>query len=197
MANISVESLTKANKVLDAVLSTTVVYGTNTGNGTVSGVIAPISTITEDWALTCTAVAVDSGTFSVVGSISGVQADATVGVTYDNSIVAFTINDGLTDWAIGDTITISIVRDITVAKTVALNTLQIDITGDITAVGFDIKSSLTGDKLYINSSETLTAGDITNLGKLYTPVITKAHLHVLELTSVAYTTSATITAYSM
>jgi hypothetical protein len=74
-----------------------------TGNGTVTGISAPYEAVDETWTLTATAAAADGGTFSVVGSVSGAQAPATVGVAYDNGKVAFTINDGSTDFQVGAT----------------------------------------------------------------------------------------------
>lgn len=72
-----------------------------TGNGTLSGVEASPSSITETWTLTCTAAAANGGTFSVTGSVSGAKPAATVGVAYDNGLIKFTINDGSTDFAVG------------------------------------------------------------------------------------------------
>jgi hypothetical protein len=83
--------------------------GGNTGNGTVTGVSAVDAAVTETWTLTCTAGG-PTGTFSVVGSVSGAQADATVGTAYDNSIVAFTINDGAVDFIIGDIFTFTVTK---------------------------------------------------------------------------------------
>lgn len=80
--------------------------GSNTGNGTVTGVDTTAATVTETWTLTCTAGG-PTGTFSVVGSVSGAQADATVGTPYSNSRISFTINDGAVDFIIGDTFTIA------------------------------------------------------------------------------------------
>ena len=74
---------------------------TNTGGGDVTGVSAEDDAPTETWTLTCTTGGA-TGTFSVVGSVSGAKADATVGTPYDNNIVAFTINDGTPDFIIGD-----------------------------------------------------------------------------------------------
>ena len=76
---------------------------TGTGNGTISYPTAENDAPTETWTLTCTATATDGGTFSVVGSVSGLQDPAYVGVAYDNGIVAFTISDGSTDFATSDT----------------------------------------------------------------------------------------------
>jgi hypothetical protein len=84
---------------------------TGTGNGTLTlGGTYPSAgtfpaTISETWTLTCTAAATNSGTFSVVGSVSGAQASATVGVAYANSFVAFTIADGSVDFVVGDAFT--------------------------------------------------------------------------------------------
>jgi len=49
----------------------------NTGGGDVTGVSAEDDAPTETWTLTCT-VGGATGTFSVVGSVSGAQANATV-----------------------------------------------------------------------------------------------------------------------
>lgn len=89
--------------------TTGAVTQTGTGNGTLTlGGTYPSAgtfpaTITETWTLTCTATATNGGTFSVVGSVSGAQANATVGTPYANTFVAFTINDGSTDFQLGDT----------------------------------------------------------------------------------------------
>lgn len=88
-----------------------VVSFTGTGNGTLTKKdVTPFmtnagttpDTLTEDWAITCTAAATDGGTFSVVGSVSGAQAAATVGTPYSNGKIEFTIADGTTDFIVGD-----------------------------------------------------------------------------------------------
>lgn len=79
-----------------------------TGNGTLSGVEASPSSITETWTLTCTAAAANGGTFSVTGSVSGAKPAATVGVAYDNGLIKFTINDGTIDFAVGKTFSIPV-----------------------------------------------------------------------------------------
>ena len=81
--------------------------GSNVGDGTVTGVDTTPSTVTETITLTCTATAADSGTFSVSGSVTGALPDATVGVPYTSSVISFTINDGATDFAVGDSFTIA------------------------------------------------------------------------------------------
>lgn len=79
-----------------------------TGNGTLTTLASTPQSITETWTLTCTATAVDGGTFSVVGSVSGAQASATVGTPYSNTFLSFLINDGSTDFAVNDAWTIAI-----------------------------------------------------------------------------------------
>jgi len=73
----------------------------NTGGGDVTGVSADDDAPTETWTLTCT-VGGATGTFSVIGSVSGTKSTATVGTPYDNGIVAFTINDGTPDFVVDD-----------------------------------------------------------------------------------------------
>lgn len=81
--------------------------GSNVGNGTVTAVDTTAATVTETWTLTCTVEDPDGGTFSVEGSVSGAQASATVGTPYSNAFIAFTINDGAVDYALGDSFTIA------------------------------------------------------------------------------------------
>lgn len=100
--------------------------GTRTGTGTLSGLEASPTSVTETWTLTCTATAVDGGTFSVVGSVSGAQASATVGVAYDNTKLKFTIADGATDFALNDTFTIPVTQGAASAAGVAYEILRYD-----------------------------------------------------------------------
>jgi len=65
------------------------------------------TTVTENWTLTCTATSTNGGTFSVTGSVSGAQASAFVGAPYDNGKIKFVIQDGTTDFQLGDQFTFS------------------------------------------------------------------------------------------
>lgn len=76
----------------------------NTGNGYVSAERASTSPVDETWTLTAT----NATTFSVTGSVSGAQANATVGTDYDNGIVAFTIIAGGTAFEAGDEFTFDV-----------------------------------------------------------------------------------------
>lgn len=93
--------------------TTPVVDTNNTGNGVMSAVDVGANTLSEYWTVTCTAEVGDGGTFSVTGTVSGAQASATVGALYtsDSSEVSFTISDGSTDFAVGDSFTFSSTRD--------------------------------------------------------------------------------------
>ncbi len=84
-----------------------VVAYAGTGDGAISAVTVPASAISEVWTLTCTAAAVDGGTFSVTGTVQGVQADASVGAAYENGELGFLISDGAADFIVGDTFTIT------------------------------------------------------------------------------------------
>ena len=94
-------------KVLVAV-PTTGTAGTNTGNGTCGSVAGGARTIPETWTLTCVTAATNAGKFSVIGSVTGRIADATVAVAYASSLINFTIADGSTDFAVGDSFTIAV-----------------------------------------------------------------------------------------
>ncbi|SFA72834.1 hypothetical protein [Azotobacter beijerinckii] len=78
--------------------------GTRTGTGTLAGLEASPASVTETRTLTCAAAAANGGTFSVVGSVSGAKANATVGAAYDNGLLKFTLADGATDFVVGDVV---------------------------------------------------------------------------------------------
>lgn len=96
---------TKILKFVKGFGTTGTVSYTGTGNGLLTNLNTSITTITETWTITCTAAAANSGTFSVVGSVSGAQASATVGVAYSNSFISFLITDGATDFVVSDQFT--------------------------------------------------------------------------------------------
>ncbi len=104
-----------------------VTVAARTGTGSLTGLEASPTSITETWTLTCTAVAANGGTFSVVGSMSGIKANATVGTAYDNGLIKFTIADGATDFALNDTFTIPVTRGAASAAGIAYEILRYDI----------------------------------------------------------------------
>ena len=79
-----------------------------TGNGVITATDSAVAAPTETWTLVCTSAAVPgSEVWSVTGSVSGAQAAATTGVAYNNGIVQFLINDGATNFIVGDQFTLA------------------------------------------------------------------------------------------
>ena len=85
----------------------------NAGVGTVSLPTAVTTALKETWTLLCTVVPT---VFSVTGSVSGAKADATVGVAYDNDLVAFTISQGDPVFVQGDNFTFTVEGDFQVLR---------------------------------------------------------------------------------
>ncbi|MGE4553961.1 MAG: head decoration protein [Desulfovibrionaceae bacterium] len=81
--------------------------GTNTGDGTVSGLALGAGAKAGVYALTCVAVATGGGTFAVLDPDGYRLADAEVGEAYAGA-VAFTVNDGATDFVLGDSFGIEV-----------------------------------------------------------------------------------------
>jgi hypothetical protein len=86
----------------------------NTGNGVMSEVTVGAAAVSEYWTVTCITPVADGGTFSVTGTVSGAQANATVGVLYTSGggEISFTISDGNVDFAAGDSFTFATSRDL-------------------------------------------------------------------------------------
>lgn len=79
----------------------------NTGGGTVSGITAFSGfTKTELITLQCVTPQAGAGVFNVNGSQSGPLGLATVGLSFNSAVIAFTINDGSPDFALNDSFTI-------------------------------------------------------------------------------------------
>ena len=89
----------------------TVTYN-GTGNGTLEGVESKVTAVDETWTLTCT-TAGGNGTavFSVTGSVSGAQPDATAGGLYTNPFLEFAIVAGSTPYSVGDAYTVPVTEN--------------------------------------------------------------------------------------
>ena len=74
-------------------------YGAIIGDGTLDSLNIQVGAPDEDWTIEATG---SPTLFSVTGSVSGVQLDATVGTPYDNSIIDFTLTAGGTAFVTGD-----------------------------------------------------------------------------------------------
>lgn len=79
-----------------------------TGNGTMTGVTV-FSGVTETETITAVLIhaVANGGIFQVSGSLSGPLGNATVGVGFVSPVIAFTINDGATDFVLGDQFTVA------------------------------------------------------------------------------------------
>lgn len=78
----------------------------NTGTGTMTLVTGGDDTQLGTYTLTCTAAAANGGTFAVAAPNGEALPDAEVGVAYANPQLNLTINDGGTDFAVGDIFTV-------------------------------------------------------------------------------------------
>lgn len=76
-----------------------------TGNGTVSLVYGGPETLVGNYVVTCVTAAANGGTFSVVNPASKALPNAVVGTPYRSREINFTINDGATDFLVGDSFT--------------------------------------------------------------------------------------------
>jgi len=82
--------------------------GGNTGNGTVGSIALAAAAKAGDYVLTCIEAAANAGAFQVVDPDGFALAQATVAVGYATDQIGFTIADGATDFAVGDTFTITV-----------------------------------------------------------------------------------------
>ncbi|MEC7520168.1 MAG: hypothetical protein VYE22_09905 [Myxococcota bacterium] len=120
--------------------------GGNTGDGTVTGLSASGTPVPGDYTLECTATAADGGTFRLLGPdgaevASGlVLAGGTLAV--DEGGLAFTINDGATDFAEGDSFTIAVpataVNLMAKWKGASGNALYVELEGEDYGVTFTV-----------------------------------------------------------
>ncbi|WP_349569401.1 head decoration protein [Azotobacter salinestris] len=82
--------------------------GGNTGNGTMGTITVGNEAITGTYTLTITEAAANAGDFSVTDPNGAVIGTGTVGVAFSAGGLAFTLADGSTDFAVGDTFSIAV-----------------------------------------------------------------------------------------
>lgn len=82
--------------------------GGNTGNGTMTSVTGGKFVKVGVYTMTCIALDTDAGAFSVKGPDGAALPAAAVGVAYTSDQLNFTINDGATDFVVGDTFTVTV-----------------------------------------------------------------------------------------
>lgn len=104
-------SVYKSGSVLGAVtrsVPTTGTAGTNTGNGTATGVQARRYTATGVYTIKCTTVAANGGVFAVYDPSNRLMGYATVGTRFEHDQISLLINDGSTDFALNDSFTVTV-----------------------------------------------------------------------------------------
>ena len=85
----------------------------NTGNGTLTGITVDVGADVGAWKITCQSTANNGGIFSVVKPDGTVDGVAVVGTLYNSANgPSFTLNDGATDFAIGDEFTLAVAHAI-------------------------------------------------------------------------------------
>lgn len=102
-----VDLLNRLNTFLTAKGSAFGIAFTGAGNGALAAYSGGTDSMAETFTVTCTATALDGGTFEVVGSVSGNIGNATVGTPFTSTKLNFTINDGTVDFALSDAFTIN------------------------------------------------------------------------------------------
>jgi hypothetical protein len=94
-------------KIKTGSVPTTGTAGTNTGTGTCVSVTGGAKTKVGVYTLRCVGVAANGGIFSVRDPDGEALPDAVMGA-YSNPAINFTLTDGATDFALGDTFTITV-----------------------------------------------------------------------------------------
>lgn len=105
-----------SNGAVAATAAAAVAGGGNIGNGTVSAVSPGAQAVTETVTLTCVGVPaanksnweIAGGTSGVIGFFSISSGSAGASASFTSPKVNFTMTDGATDFAIGDTFTIAV-----------------------------------------------------------------------------------------
>lgn len=94
-----------AGTVLGQITNSTAVAtpGTNTGNGTISAVTVSGAAIPGTYVAKITKTALNAGDFQLTDPQGDVAGVGTVGVAFSGGGLAFTINDGATDFVLNDT----------------------------------------------------------------------------------------------
>lgn len=90
--------------------SVTATAGTNTGNGAIGTVTATGKAQRGTYTIRIIKAATNAGDFTVSDPTGAVTGYGTVAVAYSNQI-AFTLADGATDFAVGDSFTVEVVGD--------------------------------------------------------------------------------------
>lgn len=97
--------------VTEGVPDTGTADGGNTGNGTMTAVEGRRYLKVGTYTLTCNTAVANGGIFSVVDPDGISLPDAVVGTAYESDQIAFLLNDGATDFIVGDIFTLAVTID--------------------------------------------------------------------------------------
>lgn len=122
---IDVSQVLKAGSVLGqialgAATVTSAVVGTNTGNGSIGTVTADAGAPAGDYKILIVEPAANAGAFAVMLPDGTLDGHGTVGVAY-NGTINFTLADGATDFAAGDSINVNVTYAAGSGRWVAVN----------------------------------------------------------------------------
>ncbi|MCD1640105.1 head decoration protein [Pseudomonas stutzeri] len=84
----------------------------NTGNGTVGSVTVTSAAITGDYQLTITETGANGGKFDLADPTGARVGTGTVGQPFTGGGLTFTLNDGSTDFAVGDGFTLAVLANL-------------------------------------------------------------------------------------
>ena len=115
---------------------------TGTGNGTLTLYRTMEGVQPGTYSLACTAAAANAGTFSVTAPDGTALAAATVGTRYTNAGLDFKLNDGSTDFIVGDTFTIAVTR----GKVKGWDPSNTDGSGTVAGILWDAADASSTDK---------------------------------------------------
>lgn len=82
--------------------------GGNTGTGALGAATLGAKAQAGDYKITCISAVANGGVFSVIDPSGNAMPPALVGVPYTSNDLNFTITDAATDWAVGDSITVTV-----------------------------------------------------------------------------------------
>jgi hypothetical protein len=85
----------------------------NVGNGTITTAGAGVDAVIGTYTLVCVSTRAEHGIFEVRDQDNRVLGRANVGTNFTSTVLSFTINDGTTDFAVGDTFSIEITGSLT------------------------------------------------------------------------------------
>jgi hypothetical protein len=132
----------------------------STGDGALGTVTSTAGVQAGDYVLTITAAQADAGVFQLVDPQGDVAGVGTVGTAFTGGGLSFTLADGATDFAVGDSFTITVESSGLLAEWNPANTDGTDTVAGILFAGVDATS---GNKrgVLVARKAVVTGGDLT------------------------------------